>query len=82
MSVGLGSKLLADNGAATGFSDGLISFYQVVVLMLPLTMTTVAEVHGLVGLKDHVHELQNGAWAGDEDPQDLVTITNPLDRED
>eukprot|EP01051_Picozoa_sp_SAG22_P001923 SAG22_NODE_80_length_21788_cov_9.742542_12_plen_223_part_00 len=74
MACGLGSKMLADDGAATDLSDGLIEFSQVMVLMVPLTTTAVAEVQGMAGLKDEIDALDENDDA--EDDSGLVEVTN------
>eukprot|EP01052_Picozoa_sp_SAG31_P067303 SAG31_NODE_26093_length_448_cov_1.189112_1_plen_76_part_00 len=67
---GLGSKVLVDNGMATDFSDGLVAFSQVVVLIVPLTMTAMAEMQELLSLQDEIKkELKNGE-------REAVEVTN------
>ena len=77
MVCGLGSKVLADNGSTTDLSDGLISFSQVVVLMLPPTMTVVAEVQRIVELKEAVAVEKRR-----QDESDLVEVIDSPVRQD
>eukprot|EP01051_Picozoa_sp_SAG22_P002172 SAG22_NODE_95_length_20791_cov_40.318514_12_plen_357_part_00 len=81
MACGLGSKVLADSDNTSDVTDGVISFVQVLALMVPVTMTAVVEVQGLAGLKEQVDELNNIKNPLDDDPRsdgdDPVTTMTP-----
>ena len=72
MGLGLVSKVLEDNGMTTELSGGLITISAVLVFLVPLTMTAMAEVQMLAGLKKEKDEL-------DDARDDLVEVTaSPL----